>query len=67
MVYGCQFLGLVELGGRSVIDVMCRRVYRWLSEGIVARIVEEKGGQKGLSIQCSRLGVRRLGFLGSLV
>ena len=59
MVYGCQFLGLVELGGRSVIDVMCRRVYRWLSEGIVARIVEEKGGQKGLSIQCSRLGVRR--------
>ena len=57
MVYGCQFLGLVELGGRSAIDVMCRRVYRWLSKGIVARIVAKKGSQKSLSIQCSRLGV----------
>ena len=57
MVYGCQFLGPVELGGRSAIDVVCRRVYKWLSEGTVARIVAEKGSQKGLSIQCSRLGV----------
>ena len=42
MVQGCQFQGFLGFGGWLVTDSVCRRVYRWLLEGVAARTVVEK-------------------------
>ena len=42
VVQGCQFQGFLGLGGRLVTDGVCRRVYRWLSNGVTARTVAKK-------------------------
>ena len=61
MVRGCHFQGYSGLGGRWVGDGVCRRVYRWLSEGVVARTVVvkrrwlKKVCQLGLCIKCTKL------------